>query len=176
MNIRVKIDDQWVEVEVGELHSRPVIAVIDGETFQVWPEAERVLKLVPQPSTLVETSQPGSIRSDRIPRGGPPMPTHLIPQVVVNRKNGDQAPETEKRAAIHPQDILHTVRAPLPGVILSIAVKTHDVVRIGQELCVLEAMKMKNSIRANRAGEIAEIHIIPGQHVKAHEVLIEFVR
>jgi propionyl-CoA carboxylase alpha chain len=67
------------------------------------------------------------------------------------------------------------VYAPLPGVIDSIAVQPGDQVEAGQELCVLEAMKMKNVIRSARSGEVARLHVSVGQHVKHNDALIEFV-
>jgi biotin carboxyl carrier protein len=67
------------------------------------------------------------------------------------------------------------VRAPIPGVIVSIVVNVGEAVNVGQELCVLEAMKMKNSIRATRAGQIATIHVNIGQQVKHNEPLVEYV-
>jgi pyruvate carboxylase subunit B len=57
------------------------------------------------------------------------------------------------------------VTAPLPGKILSVAVKTGDRVRKGDELCVIEAMKMGNSIRAQRDGIVAEVLVAPNQSV-----------
>ena len=57
------------------------------------------------------------------------------------------------------------VTAPLPGKILSVAVKTGDRVRKGDELCVIEAMKMGNSIRAQRDGIVAEVLVAPSQSV-----------
>jgi biotin carboxyl carrier protein len=68
----------------------------------------------------------------------------------------------------------NSVRAPIPGVILSIQVKVGDAVKTGQELCVLEAMKMKNAIRANRNGVIAAIHVLPGQTVQHGHALMDF--
>jgi biotin carboxyl carrier protein len=47
-------------------------------------------------------------------------------------------------------------------------------VQIGDELCALEAMKMRNAIRATRAGRIATVHVAVGQHVKHQELLVEF--
>ncbi len=67
------------------------------------------------------------------------------------------------------------VRAPIPGVILSVGVKAGERVDRGQELCVLEAMKMKNAIRASRDGMVAVVHVAPGQHVKHNDLLLEFV-
>jgi biotin carboxyl carrier protein len=57
------------------------------------------------------------------------------------------------------------VTAPLPGKVLSVAVKPGDGVRKGDELCVIEAMKMGNSIRAQRDGTVRQILVAPGQTV-----------
>jgi biotin carboxyl carrier protein len=65
-------------------------------------------------------------------------------------------------------------QAPLPGVILSISVKEGDVIKKGQELCVIEAMKMKNVIKAMYDGKISKVMIVPGQHVKHRDILISF--
>ncbi len=58
------------------------------------------------------------------------------------------------------------VVAPLPGVIISIAVKVGDRVTVGQELCVLEAMKMNNPIRSTANGTVTAIHISVGQQIQ----------
>lgn len=64
--------------------------------------------------------------------------------------------------------------APLPGVIVAINVKAGDSVKVGQELCVLEAMKMKNSIKSNRDGVIAQVHVNPGDLVRHNQPLFSF--
>jgi len=66
------------------------------------------------------------------------------------------------------------VRAPIPGVILSVSVKPGDTVSLGQELCVLEAMKMRNPICAGRSGVIETVHVVAGKHVQHREVMMEF--
>jgi biotin carboxyl carrier protein len=67
-----------------------------------------------------------------------------------------------------------TVVAPLPGVVASIAVHPGTVTSVGQELCVLEAMKMKNAIRAARPGRIATVHVSVGQHVRHNDPLVDY--
>lgn len=67
------------------------------------------------------------------------------------------------------------VRAPIPGVIDSVAVRPGNEVATGDPLCVIEAMKMKNVIRASRVGIIDEVLVTPGQHVKHGDVLVAFV-
>jgi biotin carboxyl carrier protein len=66
------------------------------------------------------------------------------------------------------------VRAPIPGVIISVSVQPGASVSLGQELCVLEAMKMRNPICAGRSGVIETVHVVPGKHVQHREVMMEF--
>ena len=76
--------------------------------------------------------------------------------------------------AARPQSARKAIYAPIPGVIDSVAVGPGDVVSMGQEVCVLEAMKMKNIIRAPRAGQVAVVHVSAGQHVKHNDLLLEY--
>jgi biotin carboxyl carrier protein len=64
--------------------------------------------------------------------------------------------------------------APMPGSIVSVAVQPGDRVEVGQDVCVLEAMKMNNRIRAPRAGMIAQIHVSVGQQVQHGDALVTF--
>lgn len=66
------------------------------------------------------------------------------------------------------------VRSPMPGTILGIAVASGDRVSLGQTLCYLEAMKMKNAIRAPRDGVIAAVHVEESQTVAHGDVLLTF--
>jgi glutaconyl-CoA/methylmalonyl-CoA decarboxylase subunit gamma len=65
-----------------------------------------------------------------------------------------------------------TIKSPLPGVILELFVKVGDVVKIGQRLLVLEAMKMENNIEADKAGKIVSIAKNKGDSVMEGDVLI----
>jgi biotin carboxyl carrier protein len=62
----------------------------------------------------------------------------------------------------------------MPGSIVSVAVQPGDQVELGQDLCVLDAMKMNNRIRAPRAGTIAQVHVGPGQQVQYGDPLVTF--
>jgi len=66
------------------------------------------------------------------------------------------------------------VKAPIPGVIIEIMVSSGDAVEYGQELCVLEAMKMKNSIRSGKVGTIDKVLISVGDQVSQNQPLIEY--
>ena len=57
------------------------------------------------------------------------------------------------------------VKSPLPGVILDIKVKEGDEVKKGQTIIILEAMKMENSINADKDGKVAAINVSKGESV-----------
>jgi propionyl-CoA carboxylase alpha chain len=73
-----------------------------------------------------------------------------------------------------PPDRTAFLTSPMPGLILSIAVTPGESVKAGQELMVLEAMKMENVLRAERDGVVEEIRIEPGDTVAADQVLLAF--
>ena len=60
----------------------------------------------------------------------------------------------------------------MPGTILSVDVKEGQPVEVGQVVCILEAMKMKNPIRATHTGTVAEICVTAGMTVPYGAVLI----
>ena len=64
--------------------------------------------------------------------------------------------------------------APLPGNVTEVFVKPGDEVQTGQVILVIEAMKMKNSIRAMRAGKLAAVLVSAGQTVAHKQALVEF--
>ena len=65
------------------------------------------------------------------------------------------------------------IKSPMSGKVLAIRVKPGGKVVSGEEVCVVEAMKMEQSIRAPRAGTVKKIHVKPLQQVKIHAPLVE---
>ena len=57
------------------------------------------------------------------------------------------------------------VKSPLPGVILDIKVNVGDEVKKGQTVIILEAMKMENSINADKDGKVTAINVSKGESV-----------
>jgi biotin carboxyl carrier protein len=64
--------------------------------------------------------------------------------------------------------------APMPGVILEVSVKAGDLVERGQQVAILDAMKMHNLIGAPRAGTIAEVFVVAGQNVDHGDAIITY--
>lgn len=64
--------------------------------------------------------------------------------------------------------------APLPGLVTEVNVSAGDSVSAGQQLCVIEAMKMKNAIRATGSGKVTKVNVAAGQAVTHRQTLVEF--
>lgn len=64
--------------------------------------------------------------------------------------------------------------APMPGLLVSVAVQSGDEVDKGQELAVVEAMKMENVLRADQPRKIASVLVSPGESLRVDQPIIEF--
>ena len=73
-------------------------------------------------------------------------------------------------------DTSNVVLSPMPGTLVKFSVQEGDHVEDGQELCIVEAMKMQNIIRSPKAGTIAKCHVMAGQAVASDAVILEFVK
>ena len=79
---------------------------------------------------------------------------------------GMSAAETPSRAAVS-----GAVLAPMPGTVIAIGRQIGDKVDTGDKIMTIEAMKMENEIRVEKAGEIKEIRVSVGSAVLSHDVL-----
>lgn len=138
MKYVVKVADKTFEVEIEDIHARPVIARVDGYEFEVRPENGT------RPGLGTETKSPVPVEPSR--------PVSTLP---TGSGSGD-------------------LTAPLPGTVIEVFMKAGDTIEAGQIVLVIEAMKMKNSIRSTRAGKIAEVLVTPGQTVAHKQVLVRF--
>jgi biotin carboxyl carrier protein len=132
MKVSVKIDGQTYDVEIQDINKRPIVAVVDGETFEIHPEME---------FSASPTSEPAPVKA-----------IESTTQPVSGK----------------------ALLAPLPGTVTEIFVLPGAQVEAGQPVCVIEAMKMKNTIHADRTGTVASVLVSPGQSVKHKQVLVEF--
>jgi biotin carboxyl carrier protein len=71
--------------------------------------------------------------------------------------------------------VAREVKAPMPGLVLSISVTEGQEVQKGDNLLVLEAMKMENMLKSATEGVVKKIYITKGDKVEKNQVLIEFV-
>ncbi|CAK6978945.1 propionyl-CoA carboxylase alpha chain%2C mitochondrial [Scomber scombrus] len=72
-----------------------------------------------------------------------------------------------------PEDTSSILRSPMPGSVVAVSVKPGDTVAEGQEICVIEAMKMQNSMTAVKAAKVKSVHCKPGETVGEGDLLVE---
>jgi biotin carboxyl carrier protein len=150
MKYTVKINDRNFVVEILDLHDQPVTALVDGKPVEIWVESRKHS----QPTKVSFTkTHPAAVSGTEL----------SVTKKLEVRTNG-----------IATEEASNVIRAPIPGVIVNITAREGDTVEAGQELCVLEAMKMKNMIRSPRPGVISKILVSPGQSVQHHDTLMEF--
>ena len=93
--------------------------------------------------------------------------TPTLVSTVVNKAVKETIPE--------PADSVSTrqIKSPLPGVVLNILVKEGDTVQRGQNLVIIEAMKMENEIKADGPGIVKRILVHKGDTISEGQTLVE---
>jgi biotin carboxyl carrier protein len=135
--IWVNVEGERFLVEVLDLNQRPIIAIVEGSRFEIYPE-----------------NTPGATDSKI-----------QSPEDILQ-------PREQIRSI--PAETICEVIAPMPGDISKILVKAGQSVQPGDPLCVLDAMKMKNTIHAPQSGIVQEILTEEGQAVEHGVVLFRF--
>jgi biotin carboxyl carrier protein len=144
--VKVTVNGKPYVVEIGNLAASPITVTVNGRPYLVDVEAAEAQAV---PADDVATAFQAVARQTSAPEKAP-MPT------------GPAGPRVS------------VVKAPMPGNVLDIAVKPGDAVKFRQQLCSLEAMKMKNAIRSPRDGVIASVEVTEGQAVTHGVVLFTF--
>ncbi len=144
--LRVSVNGTPYIVEVGNLDTFPTTVSVNGKPYLVNIDAEE-LEVVPAGSAAA------ALESVARPTSAP----EKIPT-----PSGPAGP------------LVQSVKAPMPGNIIDIAVKAGEQVSFRQRLCSLEAMKMKNAIRSPRDGVIASVEVAEGQAVAHSDILFTF--
>lgn len=137
--VRVRVNGEWYDVQVGDVYQSPVEVEVDGETYLVELEA----------ATSQGRARTGSSRATARPRQEQPGLRGI--------QQGDDK----------------VVRSPLPGRVVSVSVVKDQALQPGDEICVLESMKMEQSVRMAHTGVAKNIKIKKDQSVGAGDPLLE---
>jgi len=141
-------------VEVGHLSESPIMVRVDGEVFHVDLEKEGH-KSATTPDSVTKAA------ADAGPASSP-----------VAAENASKTPTRAPSAASAVSEEKN-VTAPMPGVVLVVRVKEGDRVKHGQEVCVMESMKMELNIMATCDGVVRRVCVAAGQSVVHGTVLVE---
>tara|TARA_B100000678_G_C17822938_1_gene347849 strand:+ start:49 stop:504 length:456 start_codon:yes stop_codon:yes gene_type:complete len=144
--IKIKIDGKSYLVEVKDINANPIEMTVDGENVSVNLGDEDTVE------TVKRTTETKDSESDEV------------------RKEDIKVPETAK--TINVPGPIKEFTAPMPGTIISVAVKVGDQVVPGDEVCVLEAMKMQQALRAEWTGIVNEIHVETGQQIQGGDKIL----
>lgn len=139
---KFKINGNSYDVKIDSIEENHAVVDVNGVSYEVELEKK---------STVIKT--PKLVRSVAIP-------------------TTDSSAATAKTSSPSAPKGGGTIKSPLPGVILKVHVKVGDIVNLSQELVTLEAMKMENSIQADKAGVVQAIHFNTGDSVMEGDVLL----
>jgi biotin carboxyl carrier protein len=148
--LRVKVGERWYTVEISDPTADPIVALVDGEEVQVHiAKADRFAK--PEPAAA-------------------PAPTPVAPAPPPPSAAATPSPAAPAAASAGP---IKQFKSPMPGVILSVKVQVGDQVVTGDEICVLEAMKMQQLLRADWSGIVTKVHVGAGQQVLDGDPIVD---
>lgn len=163
--VRVRIGERWHEVEVGDLDGNPISVVVDGVEVEV---DAQLIGMSPGTSGVDPSPAPPRQTAFPPPTASPspqPVPvTRLTPQP----KQEESAPDPARAPSA-----IKAFRSPMPGVIVSVAVSEGDQVVTGDEVCVLEAMKMQQVLRADWTGIVKKVHVRAGEQVLDGDAIVD---
>ena len=148
MKYNVTIKQKSYVVEIEDINTRPVIAHVEGHRFEVIPDTDPV----------------GSANKPEVP----------APISTKGKLGGTREVKSFDLRKPDPNQNGSELTAPLPGTVIEVFVKEGDIIEAGQVILIIEAMKMKNSIRSTRAGKIAEVLTSINQTVAHKQVLVKF--
>lgn len=144
--------------------SRSLKITIDGKPYTV-----EVGDLSTSPVTVIVNGETYQVELERT-QGTPKLEAPSAPVT-----SEPVAPPVKRKPSVTPVGGAgNEVIAPMPGDILDIMVKPGDAVKVGDQICALEAMKMKSAIRAARDGVIASVEVSEGQAVAHGDVIVTF--
>ncbi|MDP1544850.1 MAG: biotin/lipoyl-containing protein [Anaerolineales bacterium] len=144
MKQKLTVNNQTHEVEIENINARPIIVHVDGQRFEVMPEKQ----------DQVETRKEAGVRTESKSFNPHPAP---VPAPSPNLAMSGNA-----------------LTAPLPGTVINVFVKAGEKVEAGHVVLIIEAMKMKNSIRSTYSGTISDVLVSEGQSVAHKQALLKF--
>ncbi len=143
--MKVRVGPMWYKVEIDDINTDPVKVKVNEKEFEI---------------TLHD--KPG-------------LQSHM--SSVEDPMEDSQDSETDRPAK--PDGIskkpARLFKSPMPGTILSISVEIGDSVSPGDEVCLLESMKMRQVLRSDIGGKVCSILVVPGESILDRAPILELL-
>lgn len=122
----------------------------------------------------VEVEENGVVKSDKVavPAVAPVQPVAAAPVAAAPVAAAPVAAVDEPTVSVAAPADGNKVTAPLPGTLLKITAKQGTVVKEGDELCVIEAMKMENPIASPFSGTVVSVVANEGSMINAGDLIL----
>ena len=167
--------DDWVVVVGGEKHLVHVEITADGYHVEFEGKAYDVVTDWDMGKPLLRGTLNGEVICYQVEREG------IWYHLVHRGTQTDALVMTPKAAELHAKmpekvapDLSKFLLSPMPGLLVKMSVKEGDEVKEGQELAVIEAMKMENVLRAEQDAVVSRVASVVGDSLMVDQVLIEF--
>jgi len=167
----LRINGNDYEVEIQSLNNGIATVLVNGAAYNVevlGEEIERVSRHINQPpSSATAPPRPQPVLK---PAPLPPRPEPAARTAPASTPT--PAPSRNSAASTAVKAGPGDVTAPMPGLILEVKTSEGDMVKTGDVVVRMEAMKMENDILATRDGAISKVHVQQGAEVQSGQVLV----
>lgn len=173
MIYKIEVSDKKFDVEIGEIKEGIAQVTVNGEPYEVLIENydEVALRSAPFRPAMTPAAAPTP----------PPKAASATPKVRTTTPVRADAPATV--AAPRPVTPIPTpahkkvtakgeILAPIPGRIMDVKVREGDIVKTGQTLATMEAMKMENNIVSTLDGIVKEVRVQKDSEVATGQVIM----
>lgn len=165
MNIIVDVDGVSYNVNIKKIRRKSLNCIINGQDYEVLlsQNGGKINKVIINGMTETVFVSATSDNNYCV---------HLKGLDFICRRN-DELNYSHDYSSISSENSDMTYRSPMPGKVIKVNVKEGDDVNEGDVLCVVEAMKMENNIKATTSAKVAKVLVNEGDKVDVKNILIE---
>ncbi len=168
---------RWVVSTGGRFHPREIL-LLEGGYRVDGPDSSpaRFVEVAWQPGDALFRAmlddRPITVQVDRAgPRWRLSHGGTALEALVLTPRAADLAAKMPEKA---PPDLSKYLLSPMPGLLVSLSAEVGQEVKAGEELAVVEAMKMENILRAERDAVVTKVHANPGESLAVDQAILEF--
>ena len=141
--LKVRVGPRWYKVEIDDINTDPVKVKVNGKEFEI------ILHDKPELQSQMD----------------------YVEQPMEDSRDSE-TDRYEKPNGISSKP-LRLVKSPMPGTVLSISVEIGDYVSPGDDVCLLESMKMRQVLRSDIGGKVGSILVVPGESILGGAPILE---